>query len=200
MSESQSFVRRDWFAVDPDGRRTTVRIRIGAPAQTPGREEWRAQTVIEGGLWPSVDIHGMDSWQCLEMAIFHAWNQLDTMESRGWRFYWEEDEYQQEHPTATALDLLPKPLRSEVAPIHPGKLYMDREFHPCLCTDTSKFHVWGISLVDGSMPRVCDLRDGSVRALSAAEAYLVKTAGPRAAGVYVDIPGDKRWWEEPASD
>jgi hypothetical protein len=145
-------------------------------------------------------MHGMDSWQTLEMAMFHAWHQVDTMESRGWQFFWDEHEVGQAHPTATALDLLPKPLRAETGPVEPGKIYLDREFHPCLCVDTSKFHLWGVSLVDGSMPRACDLRDGSVRALSAAEAYLIRTAGPKAAGIQVDIPVDMRWWDEPAGE
>jgi hypothetical protein len=42
--------------------------------------------------------------------------------------------------------------------ILPGDLYEDCSFHPVLCTHNDGETLNGISLIDGSGPRSCDLR------------------------------------------
>jgi hypothetical protein len=49
--------------------------------------------------------------------------------------------------------------------IKPGDIYEDSAFHPCLCVsvDVNEGIVWGISLIDGSHPRTCDLFLSGIR-------------------------------------
>lgn len=46
--------------------------------------------------------------------------------------------------------------------IQPGDIYEDCAFHPVLCTHRNGDDVEGISLVDGSLPRTCSIRDCGV--------------------------------------
>jgi hypothetical protein len=76
----------------------------------------------------------------------------------------------------------------------PGDLYEDCSYHPCLCLGSADGAVWGISLVDGSYPRSCDIGPCGIRKLTLEEAWLIRRAGPRDAGVRRRISKDKRWW------
>lgn len=62
----------------------------------------------------------------------------------------------------------------------PGDIYEDCFYPPCRCTgtDESGHALRGISLIDGSCPRSCDLPGCGVRTLSAAEAWQWKPHGP----------------------
>jgi hypothetical protein len=192
--DSRPFLERTWFAIDPEGRRSQMQIRVGFPQQRED-EMWFSRTEVVDDQRPNIDIpSGLDGWSAVSLALFHAWQRIDMLEERGWKFFWEEPEDQPDHPTAHALDLLPEPLRTRRVAIEPGQLYMDRKYHPCVCIEASKFHVWGVSLVDGSTPRTCDSRDGTILNLSAQEAYLLRTAGPHAIGIPNPIPDDQAWW------
>lgn len=78
--------------------------------------------------------------------------------------------------------------------ISPGEIYEDCAFHPCLCVGTGDGEVWGISLIDGSQPRSCDLRMCGVRILTPGEAWDIKCHGPSDADVRAEYPEDRRWW------
>lgn len=78
--------------------------------------------------------------------------------------------------------------------ISPGEIYEDCAFHPCLCVGTSDGEVWGISLIDGSQPRSCDLRMCGVRILTPEEAWDIKCHGPSDVDVRAEYPEDRRWW------
>jgi hypothetical protein len=78
--------------------------------------------------------------------------------------------------------------------IAPGEIYEDCAFHPCLCMGSGNGEVWGISLIDGSQPRSCDLRVCGVRILTPEEAWDIKCHGPADADVRADYPQDRRWW------
>jgi hypothetical protein len=58
--------------------------------------------------------------------------------------------------------------------IAPGDIYEDTFLHPCLCVGISDGFAWGISLIDGSQPRSCDLVMSGIRKLSLAEAWEMK--------------------------
>jgi hypothetical protein len=53
--------------------------------------------------------------------------------------------------------------------IRPGDIYEDCAFHPVLCTRSDGDDVEGISLIDASSPRGCDVRHCGVIKLSIAE-------------------------------
>ena len=78
--------------------------------------------------------------------------------------------------------------------ISPGEIYEDCAFHPCLCVGAGDGEVWGISLIDGSQPRSCDLRMFGVRILTPEEAWDIKCHGPSDADVRAEYPEDRRWW------
>ncbi|MFC1827765.1 hypothetical protein ACFLZQ_07550 [Thermodesulfobacteriota bacterium] len=79
--------------------------------------------------------------------------------------------------------------------IKPGDIYEDCSFHPCLWTATNGQEVWGISLINGSYPRSCDINICGVRKLSVEEALLWKTKGPQNLPDNMGIPNKKRWWQ-----
>ncbi len=74
--------------------------------------------------------------------------------------------------------------------IKPGDLYEDAAYHPCLCIGVERDHVWGISLVDGSRPRVTDLFMSGIRKLTVEEAWQWRTQGPPDGDRLVE----KKWW------
>jgi hypothetical protein len=78
--------------------------------------------------------------------------------------------------------------------ISPGEIYEDCAYHPCLCLGTEGGEVWGISLIDGSQPRSCDLRMRGVRILTPEEAWEIKCHGPADAEARADYPPERRWW------
>jgi len=85
---------------------------------------------------------------------------------------------------------------AEEIAIEPGQIYEDCAFHPCLCLGSGDGYVWGISLIDGTQPRSCDLRMCGVRILSLAEAWQIKINGPTDPEAKTDYPQDRKWWVE----
>ena len=78
--------------------------------------------------------------------------------------------------------------------IAPGKIYEDVFYHPCLCVGIESGMAWGISLIDGSYPRSCDLQVSGIRELSVVEAWEIKTRGPTDPEVRASFSADQRWW------
>ena len=62
--------------------------------------------------------------------------------------------------------------------IRPGDFYEDGFFHPCVCMGIDSGCAWGISLIDGSHPRMSDLLMGGARKLTLEEAWRWKQLGP----------------------
>jgi hypothetical protein len=78
--------------------------------------------------------------------------------------------------------------------IHPGDYYEDVFFHPCLCTSTDEEMVTGISLIDGSFPRSCDVRLGGIRKLTLNEVVQWKQSGPQRMDEALVLLADRQWW------
>ena len=76
----------------------------------------------------------------------------------------------------------------------PGDFYEDCAFHPCLCTHVSGHDIEGISLIDGSVPRSCDIVHCGVRKLTLEDVLQIKEKGPLESESRDVIPPDKRWW------
>lgn len=76
--------------------------------------------------------------------------------------------------------------------LQPGDIYEDCAYHPCLClgAEPNGFEIWGISLVDGSYPRSCDLQHCGVRKLTLEEAWRWKRHGPPD----IELDPAHRWW------
>lgn len=54
--------------------------------------------------------------------------------------------------------------------IRVGDIYEDCDYHPVLCTESSRWDVAGISLIDGTTPRSCSVEDCAIRKLSLSSA------------------------------
>jgi hypothetical protein len=86
---------------------------------------------------------------------------------------------------ATTVRLMPKhEADAGRQTIEPGELYEDCAYHPCLCVAVEGKEITGISLIDGSSPRACDLDLCGVRRLTPAEAWQWKQSGPPG----IDLP------------
>jgi hypothetical protein len=62
--------------------------------------------------------------------------------------------------------------------IRPGDIYEDCAFHPVLCTGNEGEAVEGISLIDASSPRSCDLRHCGVVKLSVSDVLAARADWP----------------------
>ena len=62
--------------------------------------------------------------------------------------------------------------------IRKGDFYLDCANHPCLCTESDGYDVWGISLVNGSTPRGCSVKYCRPRKITALGAIRIRLHGP----------------------
>jgi hypothetical protein len=81
-------------------------------------------------------------------------------------------------------------LISTAGEVRPGDFYEDCFHHPCLCVRVDSDEISGISLVDGSSPRICSIAGCAPRRLTLEEALDWKFKGPADA----QIPEEARWW------
>lgn len=84
---------------------------------------------------------------------------------------------------------MPIPVK-KVGEILPGDIYEACNFHPCFCVKIDNVHIYGISLVDGSYPRACNILHCAVRKLTIGEALEWKLKGPSD----VTLEAKWRWW------
>lgn len=80
-----------------------------------------------------------------------------------------------------------------------GDIYEDCSFHPCLCVEVDgQGGISGISLVDGSFPRSCELQYCGVRKLTLEEALVWKNKGPQnLEEPWIPLPDKQWWWPRP---
>jgi hypothetical protein len=78
----------------------------------------------------------------------------------------------------------------------PGDIYEDCGFHPCLCVTATESEVSGISLIDGSQPRSCDIGACGIRHLTIQEAWDIKLNGPKDPQARKSVAIERRWWRE----
>ena len=88
---------------------------------------------------------------------------------------------------------MPTPIHSP-GDISPGELYEDCSFHPCLCLRVDGDEISGVSLVDGSYPRACDIGACGVRKLTLEEAQTWKLSGPQDLDDESKVSDSNRWW------
>src|SRR5258705_8775655 len=89
--------------------------------------------------------------------------------------------------------LMPTPIHGP-GDISPGEIYEDCAFHPCLCLHVSGDEISGVSLVDGSCPRSCDIGACGVRKLTLEEAQTWKLSGPQDLDSESKVSENNRWW------
>lgn len=85
-----------------------------------------------------------------------------------------------------------------------GDIYQDCAYHPVLCTSSCGDDIEGISLIDGSWPRCCSIRNCAPRKISLKEAMKIKENGPsdeqkehlKAVQKTGWCDEFKKWWKE----
>ena len=81
----------------------------------------------------------------------------------------------------------------------PGDYYEDCSFHPCLCVAVDgQGGISGISLIDGSAPRSCDINHCGVRKLTLDDVMLWRRKGPQnLEHPWTPLPDKQWWWPRP---
>jgi hypothetical protein len=81
----------------------------------------------------------------------------------------------------------------DITDLKPGDIYEDCAYHPCLCVfvNIEDDDIQGISLVDGTYPRSCSVKNCGVRKLTVEEAWRWRAAGPED----VEMNVKRRWWD-----
>jgi hypothetical protein len=92
-------IERVWVAVAPEGRALTTSIRVSAPQQQP-TGEWACTVTLENLASRPDMIHGMDSWQAMQLAMQHAAVRVAHLQSLGWRFYWDANDQASGEPAS----------------------------------------------------------------------------------------------------
>lgn len=78
-----AFVERTLSAIDTDGAPFDLTIRIDAPR--PHQDDWACRLLVTELFEPGRDLHGVDSWQALQLAQRLAFTLLDAFVERGGR-------------------------------------------------------------------------------------------------------------------
>jgi hypothetical protein len=64
-------LQREWIAVPPQGEEQRFLVRVSLPlARATG--EWTSQVALGSITHGCNDIHGLESWQAVELALRHA--------------------------------------------------------------------------------------------------------------------------------
>ncbi len=87
MAPDRSFIAsRKLVAIDAQGREFELTIAIGAPYEV-SKGEWACPASMEG-LHRLRDIHGVDSWQALQLASQLIGQTLTYFVADGGRLFW----------------------------------------------------------------------------------------------------------------
>jgi hypothetical protein len=81
---------RDLIGERPNGERFDIRVRIGQPYQV-NDVSWACPVALDGVDPHLPDIHGIDSWQALLLAISLLRNRLEHFLETGGKLYWPDD-------------------------------------------------------------------------------------------------------------
>jgi hypothetical protein len=102
------FVKTSWIAartltaVKPSGEEVSVTLRIGQPYEISS-EEWACPVAIEGLQERLRDIHGIDSWQTIQLVQNLQAQLLGYFIEEGGKLYWPGT-----HECMELVELFPK--------------------------------------------------------------------------------------------
>lgn len=81
---------RELIGERPDGERFNIAIAIGKPYEVNGLS-WACPVAVHGIDVQLADIHGIDSWQALLLAIGLVRSRLEHFLETGGKLYWCDD-------------------------------------------------------------------------------------------------------------
>lgn len=103
MIESELIAERIIYAIDKESRGFEIRIMIGRPYQTESKYgDWACPVAAIGLHGFYHDMHGVDSWQALTLALKLIHGVLTGFVEDGGRLFWEKDG--EEQPVGSLLD------------------------------------------------------------------------------------------------
>ncbi|WP_374563695.1 hypothetical protein [Ideonella sp.] len=101
MSNTSHIARRSFLAIQPDGQSIRVTVQIGLPYEVAS-EEWAVPVSMEGLHDRLGDLHGLDSWQVVQLAFEFIVQLLEHFVRGGGSLCWLDT-----HDRFDPADLLP---------------------------------------------------------------------------------------------
>jgi hypothetical protein len=90
-------LQREWIAISPQGEEQAFIIEVALPVEQ-ATGEWTSRVTLGNIRHGSDAIHGMDSWQAVELAMHHAAVRVRHLKSLGWQFYWPDADREPAEP------------------------------------------------------------------------------------------------------
>ena len=90
MEPGSWIAERTIYAVTGDGRGLTIRLGIGKPYKVT-EDEWACAVRVDGLHNRLSDMHGVDSWQALQLSCQLAVRLLEGFAQDGGRLFWKKD-------------------------------------------------------------------------------------------------------------
>ena len=90
MERSPWIAERTIYAVAGDGRSLEIQLGIGTPYEVT-EEEWACPVRVDGLHDKLSEMHGVDSWQALQLSCQLAARLLEGFVQDGGRLFWEKD-------------------------------------------------------------------------------------------------------------
>jgi hypothetical protein len=87
MNPTQVLASRSVLAVKPDGERLTLTPTIGMPYEV-SPQEWVCPAILHGLDTPTVNVHGIDAWQAIQLAYELLTRLLGDFVDEGGALYW----------------------------------------------------------------------------------------------------------------
>lgn len=85
-----SVARRELVGERADGERFNIVIRIGMPYEV-NDVSWACPVAVDGVDRKLADMHGVDSWQAMLLAISLVRSRLEHFLETGGRLYWPDN-------------------------------------------------------------------------------------------------------------
>jgi hypothetical protein len=86
----RTLASRDLVGERPNGERIDIRVRVGQPYQV-NDVSWACPVTLDGVDPQLADMHGIDSWQALLLAISLVRSRLEHFLETGGKLYWPDD-------------------------------------------------------------------------------------------------------------
>lgn len=90
MIERELIAERTIFAIDKNSRGFEIKVMVGKPYRV-GPDEWACPVAMVGLHGGFPDMHGVDSWQALIVALQLIGRLLTYFVEDGGRLFWEEN-------------------------------------------------------------------------------------------------------------
>jgi hypothetical protein len=88
MADPRAHIERTWVGIAPDGEEHELIFRVGLP-KPRSEGDWVSEVSLGVLNSRTFEIHGMDSWQAMELGMQHVAVLARHYQENGWRYLWE---------------------------------------------------------------------------------------------------------------